>query len=917
MRKNPTGTGIGFRALSRNPEVDWCRRRSDSCARDERSVTPFELDYIDAPDDELLRILYAFKIFALVEIGMPSLSWFSWLTTLPSSIAQYWSLPFNIQNRFVRYACKKFIEDFVKPGLVQEDGLDAQIESDLVQLGDFELNHQALNNLLPSLPFALQHASIKRASLTLPSGSRTVLTTYLSLNSSEFNFEILRPDELSYTKETSLPDLIRLYAATFVGDAMSSRDRSQAFHSTGKDSGVEVEGYLVGIFTNFVECAISEVELDATNTSIVLVHPGLCKLRLTVATISTRTKTKQDQHGSEHTVIFTGIKVHLDDLTSSDNGTSVDDGTILSLGKDSITITLTQDLHARLQLVSSIGIVGCSLYSSQMSRLIALIDACQSNRARDPTAVILPNPVHYLEIDLSMRLLGLVVLFHQPDSLKNRALSAFFETPFLLPRSEHGYVRMYLEAVALQLSLTSAFGVESTKSSCTLEVGDLSVLASRAVEGNEDVEPTVFPIVITDPYLPSSYSDCHCVPPKDPRDRFDLPEFPVMDWTDDVLCSVERDWGLWKAGPCDNGLVTRAEGLPAVTVRVHASSLDLASTEDYDFVRVEVVPLHVFVDLGQLLDDKVMSYLAAIPSSILTSMAPHGERRRSTDLAFTAPFIRLEIRCPLSGLPTRSGALIIDIRDAHMVSQNNVGTSPLSSSDDETIFGVGATRVLIACSSASSDKASTVMSIGPLIQNHRLLPPPPSSDNSRVNVGEIRIFLTRNGDRVGKKDDPRLTLSLVLPSVVGRLSGRTLDNLQYWLMDASHLIKVHSEPEEGDPFMSAPTVSSYPGVQPPAQSNIQQLLTDIGRCFLVRVSRNSDGCGVVTPSDFETAIKVSVEEAVIRLFLPVTDGDRENAANTVHSVDFLALTLDALIVMKGSPKATLKARFPPERQGDS
>ncbi|KAL0071357.1 autophagy-related protein 2 [Marasmius tenuissimus] len=883
---------------------------------------------------------------------MPSLSWLSWLTTLPSSIAQYWSLPFNIQNRFARYACKKFVEDLVRPGFIREDELNAQIESDLVQLRDFELNHQALNNLLPSLPFALQHASMKRASLKLPSGSRTVLTTSLTLDSSELHFEILRPSEHSYTKETSLPDLIRLYAATFVQDAMSSRDRSQAFRSTGRDGEVEVEGYLVGIFTKFVECAISEVEMDAMNTSIVLVHPGLCRLRLTVATISTRMKTRQDQRGSEHIVVFTGIKVHLDDLSSSDNGTSVDDGTILSLGKDPVTATLTQDLHARLQLVVSIGIIGCSLYSWQISRLIALIDACLSHCARDSTAFVFPNPVYYLEIDLSLRLLGLVVLFHQPDSLKHPALSAFFETPSFLPRSEHGYVRMHLEAVALQLSLTSAFGVESTKSSCTLEVGNLSVLGSRAVEGNEDVEPTVFPIVITDPYLPSSYSDCHCVPPKDPRERFDLPEFTVMDWTDDALCPLEPDWDPWKTGLCgDYSPTARVENHPAATVQIRASSPDLASSENCDLVRVEVVPLHIFIDLGQLLDDKVISYLAAIPSSVLNTTAPYGKRQRLTDLAFTAPFVRLEIRCPLSGLPTRSGALIIDIQNARMVSQNNVGTSRLSSSDDdETIFGISATRVLIACSSASSDKASTVMSIGPLIQNHRPLSPPPNGD-SRVNAGEIQVVLTRNGDDVGRKNDPRLTLSLIFPSVVGRLSGRILDNLQYWLMDASHLIKVHSDPEEGDPFMSAPAFSSSHGVQPPVQSDTQQLLTDIGRCFLLRVSRNPDGYSIVAPSDFETAIKVSVEEAVIRLFLPVTDGDRENAANTVHSVDFLALTLDALIVMKGkmtttqvelvqltgenrtstttsheffsvrpldgSPKATLKARFPPERGEDS
>ncbi|KAL0566447.1 autophagy-related protein 2 [Marasmius crinis-equi] len=802
---------------------------------------------------------------------MPSLSWLSWLTTLPSSLAPYWSLPLNIQTKFIKWTYKKFILDLLKPGHIDEDELDAQIESDFVQLRDIDVNEKVLNDLLPTLPFSLQHASIKRASLKLSYGNDTILTTSLSIESSEFCFRILPPDETSYTLPTSLPDLIGSYAAAFV------RDGARSFCSWNERSCGGFEGNLINVFTTLAERVLSDVEIEATNTSFVLVHPEQCRLRVTIASICIRTNTSQEQQNERrHTIRLSGITAHLSDLT----GSSKRDAQILSFGSNPVTIVVVRDASTKLRISVDVGVVGGSLHSWDLSRLIPLIDTCLSHREMGLACPASLNPELFLETSVSLKIESILVLFHQPDSLSHSALDAFFTNPSFFPPSSNGYVRLNLDTITMQLSSRASFGPgpDLLKCSCTLSVADFSIFGWRGadVDGNEGVEP-MFPIVITDPYSPFSYDNCpkHIRPPNNPRERFDLPEFEVVDWTDEELCSVEPDPAHWR---------TKLPGIEPSKAKEPAVKLNLkyCSTEpSRSSASVEVAPLRVFIDLGQVLDEGVLNYSGDVILAFL-STAAYVTGAGPFEANFTSPLIRAEIRCPLSGLPTRSGALVIDVHDAHLV-RNLETPSPCSDNEkeEETILSIGASRILVACSSATSDNAHTVLSIGPVTTNHRLLPPQANEEFA----GDIRLGVSRN------QTIPRLTLFLDLPSVVGQLTGGTLDALQYWLLDASYIISIHSEPDS-DCGLPLETVR---------RPDVYQVLTDIGRCLLARPDTpTTEGCG----ADFESVIKIAVDEAVIRLLVPVTNVDGSNAA-IVHCVDFLALTLDALVVFKVRMTITL------------
>lgn len=217
---------------------------------------------------------------------MPIFSWFvTWFTSLPTSISRFYSLSPGFKTRFIRYACKKFFLDFVDPGYFGEHDLQA----DFVHFNDIELNHRALNNLLPPLPFSLEKASIKAGHLKFSSPNGTFDEPLLSLHSAEFTFHILPSSEPSFTSRASLCDLVHSYAADFVHDVMSLSERAGSFHS-GIGTGVERGEHLVVAFTKLVGILLHDIQFDATNISISVVLPGQCRFWASIAEISIRTE---------------------------------------------------------------------------------------------------------------------------------------------------------------------------------------------------------------------------------------------------------------------------------------------------------------------------------------------------------------------------------------------------------------------------------------------------------------------------------------------------------------------------------------------------------------------------------------------------------------------------------------------------
>ncbi|KAG7092519.1 hypothetical protein E1B28_008870 [Marasmius oreades] len=823
-------------------------------------------------------------------------SWFAWFTSFSTSFTRLCSLPFDIKTRFIRYACRRFIFNFVNLGHLNEDELDAQIQSDVVHFHDIELNHSALNNLLPSLPFILEQASVKAATLHLASENKAFPAPSLSVHSAKFTFHILPSNELSSTLGTTLSDLVESYASAFVHDAMSPPERAYSSRSD-PGSGVDIEGHLVAAFTKLVGLALCDIRFDAIDTSISVVFPRQCSFTASIATISIRTKEHQD--GRDHRVTLSGITVHFDDLTHSKIGRAADDGRLLSFGRDPVTIVLSEDSSNTMRISTSVGSIGCRVHSWHIAHLIQMLDRCLNHRSRDRSTLSPPSVPIEVEVLLDIR--GVVILFCPSTTFNTTNFDRFFMESSALPRLLDGYVHISLDSLLMK---HTAVGRESVYE---LFVRECSAFGFRAVDEYDGEVQTTFPIVVTDRSLPSSYSPVytHRRPPIDPRKSFVLPEFEVNDWTNEDLCSYDPDPSPWW---------TKLQGSLPDTLPAFELTLSPPS------IQIDLVPLHIYIDASQALNDEVLNYLDEILTALhkTTSFARDEDK---FDVLATSPLIRFEIRCSLSGLPTRSGALVIDIHDTCFV-YNNLARSS-SEETEGLIFSFGASCVLVACSPASRNTAFTVLSIGPLTDHHHLLPPESSNELCRVHRGNTWFGIARR--TIGS---PRLTLLLVLPSAVSRLSGGTLDSLQYWCLDASHILDVHSQAEE----IYTPTQS--PSLLPNANpASVHRLLADLGRCFFIREGETVD---------FETVIKFSVDEAMIRFLVPITGSD--GVRFDVHSLDIVASTLDTNIAFKdegtifeiemvqltaqdrisstvsheffsikpldGSPKATLKARFP-------
>ncbi|KAF9265434.1 hypothetical protein L218DRAFT_138181 [Marasmius fiardii PR-910] len=848
---------------------------------------------------------------------MPILSWFTWLPSLlPTSISHFCSLPSNIKDRFIRYACKKFILEFLNPGQVNEDELDAQIESDFVQFHDIQLNHTALNNLLPSLPFALKETSIKSASLKLFSRNATFPEHSLTVHSPKFIFHILPPNDPSFTSGTTLPDLVHSYAADFV----QPQERARSFHSESGRGGVNIEGHLVAALTNLARLILCDIQFDATDMSISLVFPGQCSF--TVLITETSVRTEQGQEGDrKRKADILGITVQYEDFSRSRNSRATDDDrTLLSCGRDPVTIVISEVSGDKLQLSTSIGSIGVTAYSWHVAGLIQVLDACLSHHSWEDLT-LLPSLVH-LEIDVLLDIQGIVILLCGSSTPNTRNLHSFLNDSFVPPRSPDGYVHIKLDSLSMQHTFLSTAGTESIKSSCNLYIRECTVFGFRTVDDQYDAKQTSFPILITDRDLPSSYGSgyTHCRSPIDPRKSFALPELEVNDWTDEDLCSYEPDPPVWRT-KTKTYVAGRGTSQSPDTVRPafalnHGYASPLPRSGAGKHIHIHLVPLRIFLDLSGVLNDKVMDYLdeilEAIRRTATSSSSKRGSELEVFEVTLTSPLIRFEIRCTLSGLPTRSGALVVDVHDIYLVHYpDGIDCCPSTASHQPgLIFSISARSVLVACSSANRDMAFTVLSIGSHTNNHRPLPTESKSNKKcpihRRNIGGTWFGIARTRT----PEPPRLTLLLNFELVTGRFSGQTLDDVQFWLLDASYLIDVYSDSNsESEEDMNGPgplvlrSQSSLPrspfvGTSPAKNpKDIYRVLADFGRCFFIRrklqVAKDK---GEALPSDFETVIKISVDEGMIQFLVPITDPDSTNVI--FHSLDISVSVVDAKVVFR-------------------
>jgi autophagy-related protein 2 len=291
------------------------------------------------------------------------------------------------------------------------------------------------------------------------------------------------------------------------------------------------------------------------------------------------------------------------------------------------------------------GIIACALQGWHIRAISDLAGFWTANQSipgsSDSTIVAASQP----DVTLSFKTPGLILLVLPPafvTSISHRdpCLPEFFKQPLLSSTFPHGYIRLFLETINGSVTLMTRSGdaaissgsedhskqkhtgqaITTRKSSFNLSISDISLFSfehSRTPEGGPDLDAS--PILIADSTLPFQYASIHNHPDTNRKGEHPhLPTFQVVDRTDGKYRPQPALWrgkGSHKSGtskrshaigssPVSGSAVGKDEGSPSVT----ALTLNTAIQECFPRQRkpvlevdVKVVPMHIFVDLGQVL----------------------------------------------------------------------------------------------------------------------------------------------------------------------------------------------------------------------------------------------------------------------------------------------------------------------------
>ncbi|KAK7054811.1 autophagy-related protein 2 [Paramarasmius palmivorus] len=355
---------------------------------------------------------------------MSNWSWFTWLSTVPSTIASRWlDVPWNIQRRFIGYAFKRLVLDFILTGVSDEKNLDRQIDVKLDQQG----------------------ASISKASVQLPSENGRQLTSLLSISHAEFEFRVLARDELSFDMQRNWKELIRTYAASFVNEAISpEKDVSK------RPRPLDAEGPLVTIFVALVDRVFHAVNFDASDTKFTLVHPGNFTLIASVASITGRTGSSVEHRK----ITISGVTIRICDTpepstaTTSYQRSSRAAESLFSLGKDAVALEIFESLDTtspnRLRISINAGLIGGAFFSWQLSGLLKI-----------PSS---------LDLEVALDLRGAVLLIlpsgeEDDDTDIHTSIDSFLEDLSVPPTLPSGYLRIFLEDIQMHLAPNTRFHI--------------------------------------------------------------------------------------------------------------------------------------------------------------------------------------------------------------------------------------------------------------------------------------------------------------------------------------------------------------------------------------------------------------------------------------------------------------------------
>ncbi|KAI0670368.1 hypothetical protein C8Q78DRAFT_1035864 [Trametes maxima] len=315
----------------------------------------------------------------------------------------------------------------------------------------------------------------------------------------------------------------------------------------------------------------------------------------------------------------------------------------------------------------------------------------------------------------------------------------------------------------------------------------------------------------------------------------------------------------------------------------------------------------------------------AHPQTTGTSRVRRPKKRRSKapgiDVTVNLPAIRAEVRVPPPlQRPPRSGAVILDIHGLCLspgrapergggstarfgTAEDLYGAGPVghgSRDDDNILLGATWKRIVVAHSLVGENRARAILSLGPLTTQESQSAyfgagTSPAHDIPSHNLQPQLILSRANASSAGLGTVTSTAVSLDIPSVHVELSKPLIDGLQLWADDITQLMEAafaEPAPSEAGTERAGSVASSMIGSRYFARSSTMGSAPDSGVTSLAATMR------VRQEPRSETAIKVMVTEAAVRLLVPRDEAGR----GVVRPFDLAASDVDVLLELKPEGK---------------
>lgn len=258
----------------------------------------------------------------------------------------------------------------------------------------------------------------------------------------------------------------------------------------------------------------------------------------------------------------------------------------------------------KIRLTVTIGPVAIAVgpkHARSVSYLSSALTTVQSaddspNISQDPPAIILDVAFHIKSITLLLRPLS---PFLSPQLTANDPIHDFFLGRSPTPRTPHLHV--HLNSFKLSFTIIPHRSKQVFKAS----LEDLSMFAVSSNTGRGWI---ISPVLVSDPNLSTQY---------EPDTKY--PSFEVVDWTKLGGVTTSGKVSQWRVRPL-HGKRKSVDKVPSSATRSPSTSQLPALQARFEFTteqpaicEVDVVPLHVFVDVGIL--EGAIEFLAIMTAS--------------------------------------------------------------------------------------------------------------------------------------------------------------------------------------------------------------------------------------------------------------------------------------------------------------